>query len=89
MPLPEGRKPLSDDDLTELMKDLATQPMGKILYARSLTGTIREWRKSWSSQRRKHELGPDDDQHWEEYLNSLTMAEVINNLEAYGEDYVG
>lgn len=45
---------------------------------------IAHWRKSWAYQQRKHDLGPDDDAAWREYVNGLTMAEVLEYLETHG-----
>lgn len=45
---------------------------------------IAHWRRRWEHQRRKHELGPTDYDAWREYVNGLTMFEVIEALEAHG-----
>jgi hypothetical protein len=46
---------------------------------------IAHWRKTWSYQQRKHELGPDDHDTWTAYVNGLTMAEVLEALELHGD----
>lgn len=46
---------------------------------------INNWRYHWDAGRRKHDLGPTDDNAWNEYVNSLTMAEVLWNLEVFDE----
>jgi len=46
---------------------------------------INSWRSSWRRDRRKHDLGPTDDEAWNEYVNSLTMSEVLWNLEIHDE----
>ena len=50
-----------------------------------IANAINRWRSSWRIDRRKHDLGPTDDEAWEEYVNGLTMAEVLWNLEIYDE----
>lgn len=53
-----------------------------------ITKAINNWRFNWRFNRRKHDLGPTDDTAWEEYVNSLTMSEVLWNLEIHDEpDY--
>jgi len=45
-----------------------------------ITDTINSWRSTWASERSQD---PSDDEAWEEYLNSLTNAELLYNLELY------
>ena len=54
----------------------------------SIAKTINNWRWSWAFDRRKNDLGPTDDAAWNEYLDSLSISEVLWNLEIYDEsDY--
>lgn len=46
---------------------------------------INNWRLSWQHDRRKHDLGPTDDEAWEEYVNNLAMSDVLWNLEIHDE----
>ena len=50
-----------------------------------IANAINSWKFSWRINRRKHDLGPTDDEAWEEYVNNLTMAEVLWNLEKHDE----
>lgn len=50
-----------------------------------ITRAINLWRFHWRIDRRKHDLGPTDDEAWNEYVNSLTIAEVLSNLEMHDE----
>lgn len=50
-----------------------------------ITRAINSWRSHWRFDRRKHDLGPTDDDAWNEYVNSLTMAEVLWYLEIHDE----
>jgi len=50
-----------------------------------IANAINSWRSSWRIDRRKHDLGPTDDEDWEEYVNGLTMAEVLWNLEIHDD----
>ena len=50
-----------------------------------IANAINRWRSSWLSDRRKHDLGPTEDEDWEEYVNGLTMAEVLWNLEIHDD----
>lgn len=49
----------------------------------SLTATVRRWKKGWTQNRNKHDLGPSEQHDWDEYLNSLSNAEFLFNLEIY------
>jgi hypothetical protein len=46
---------------------------------------IAHWRKVWEYQQKKHERGPSDYDAWREYVNGLSMAEVLEALEAHGD----
>lgn len=46
---------------------------------------INKWRYYWICDRQKNNLGPTDDEAWEEYLNSLTISEFVRNMEIYDE----
>lgn len=50
-----------------------------------ITKAINSWRFAWRRDRRKHDLGPTDDEAWNEYVNNLTMSEVLWNLEIHDE----
>lgn len=45
---------------------------------------IAHWRKVWEYQQKK-QRGPSDYDAWREYVNGLSMAEVLEALEAHGD----
>ena len=54
-------------------------------YDTPIANAINSWRSYWRINLRKHDLGPTDDKAWEEYVNGLTMAEVLWNLEIHDD----
>jgi len=47
---------------------------------------VNAWRWSWQYDRRKHDLGPTEDEDWNEYVNSLPMSEVLWNLQIFSDN---
>lgn len=48
--------------------------------------TIDNWRFYWAYNRRKNNVGSVNDDAWYEYLNSLSVAELLANLALYEEE---
>lgn len=46
----------------------------------TLTRVVNKWRSAWARQRTKHGLGPSEDKDWNDYVNSITRAEFLENL---------
>lgn len=44
---------------------------------------IARWRKNWEHGRNKHGLGPTDDEHWSQFLDTLTVSQVLGSLILY------
>lgn len=52
----------------------------------TVTETIEAWRQDWYRQQIKHGISDGDYQDWKDYLDSLSMSEVIEYLSIYGEE---
>lgn len=50
-----------------------------------IRNAINNWRASWERGRRQYNL-PHEQRDWEEYLNEMSISDVIYNLEAYDYD---
>lgn len=50
-----------------------------------ITQAIAHWRKNWAYKQQKHGLGPVDEAAWAEYVNGLTMNEVLEALAVHGD----
>lgn len=51
----------------------------------TITETIKAWRSDWCRQQIRYGLSKGEDQDWKEYLDSLSISEVIENLSLYEE----
>jgi len=47
-----------------------------------MTNAINNWKSAWGRDRELFNL-PRQQSDWEEYLNGLSMSEVLGNLEVY------
>ena len=54
--------------------------------SRPIAKAINAWRFSWTVDRKKHELGPTEDEDWNDYVNSLSMSDVLWSLEMHDGD---
>lgn len=53
----------------------------------NVSDVINSWRFEWASQRRKDGLA-DEENNWVDYLNGLSISDVILNLQRHGDENI-
>jgi hypothetical protein len=49
---------------------------------------VKEWRRWWKTHQQDPLCLPADDDAWREYVNSLSMAEMLELLQLHEEDFL-